>query len=35
MNDSIITQINSKIMIFLKKVGIVSGEGRDVNNKLL
>ena len=37
MNDPIRTQINSKIMIFFikKKVGIVSGEERDVNNKLL
>jgi len=35
MNDPIKTQINSKIMVFFKNVGIVSGEERDVNNKLL
>ena len=29
MNDPIRTQINSKIMIFLKKVGIVTGEERE------
>ena len=35
MNDPIRTQINSKIMVFLKKVGIVTDKERDVNNKLL
>jgi len=30
MND-----INSKIMVFLKKVGIVIEKERDINNKLL
>jgi len=35
MNDPIRTQINSKIMVFLKKVDIVTKNERDVNNKLL
>ena len=35
MNDPIRTQINSKIMVFFKNVGIVTENERDVNNKLL